>query len=367
MKGKMIKLLVLETHYKTLKSGQVTTSGVDYARLVLPATHLAKLPGFKVEIRKNPFTDKEKTWDDVTKAWDIIWTSYIDKPMGYVQMAFHAEKNDCKLVIDLDDNVWELPPENPVYKSYHPGSESLGVLSKILQNQDHITVSTSKLQSVVCRMCIKRHDQVKVLPNMIDLNAYDFNNIVRKDHPLTIAHFGSTTHFQDLMDPAFVSGMEQVLSKYKDVRFITVGNWVPAFQSKFGPQYRQIMGLGKPDVHQWINEAWPKLMGISDIIVAPLSAAESNKSKSDIKMLETGAAKLPFIGSRVTPYNNSIGVIEEVAYLAGTSKEWFTKLEKLILDEKLRKGQGEKLHEWVKNRSIQSNVQKWADYFSSIA
>lgn len=359
-----LKLLVLETHQKKLKNGKFSTSGVDYARNILPATFLKD--HFKVEIRKDPFTKKEKNWDELTKKWDIIFSSYIDEPIGYVQMAFWAERNNCTVVIDIDDDVWRLPKTNPVYEHYHPGSEKLTILTSILEHVPYVTTTNAYLQNRVIQECKRNHRNTIVLPNMIDLSSYDYTKIPEvKRENLVITHFGSTTHFQDLMEQGFVSALQRIMQKYPQVELRTVGNWIPQFTTLFGKRYRQIMG--KPDVYEWMSDVWPSMMAQTDIFVAPLADIPSNRSKSDIKLLEAGAGKKPIVCSRMRPYNDTVGITESIAYLAGNEKEWFEKLEKLVTSEQLRKERGEELYKYVsENRTMQGNVGRWKEFFERV-
>ena len=359
-----IRLLCLQTHMR-IKNGITSVSGVDLVRTILPSEHLSDK--FEVEIRQDPFTKDQKNWDEITRYWDIILTSYIDSPWGYVSMGFNAEKNGCIVIIDLDDNVWKLPRSNPVYVNYHPGSEALGTLTSILHHNKYITTTNNCLAYAICKEAGKNKDNVKVFPNYIDLTAYDYTKIipVKKD-TITITHFGSSTHFQDLMEGGFFAGLKRICDKYSQVRVKTVGNWIPEYVTAFGSKYTQ--GQGDPDVYGWINKVWPKLMGETDICVAPLNDTESNRGKSDVKMLECGAAKKPMVCSDVRPYHDAVGVSETIAYLANNEDQWFEKLEKLVISEDLRKKRGEILYNWVKeNRTIQKNNYRFEEWLLAIS
>lgn len=360
---KRLKILGLETHQRKLRNGKWSTSGVDWARIIQPLQHLANHPDFEVEIRKEPFTKKEKNWNEITKAWDIIWTSYIDEPIGYVQMAFWGEKNNCKIVADIDDNVWQLDPANPVFNSYHPGSEKLHTLSSIMEHVEWVTVSTMPLKRTVVRLNGRKHDKTIVLPNYIDLTAYDIDKTIKnKKDKLTILHAGSSTHFKDLTEGGFVSGMTRILKENPHVEFVTIGNWIPQLQTLWGPQYRQIMG--KPDVYEWISDLWPKIIGMTDITVAPLKDDPHTRCKSGIKFLEFSAGKVPGVYQDMDQYRDHLLMSWDRGLLAG---DWFTQLNRLVKDEKLRLSMGQKAYEYVKdNHTIQGNIDKHAEFFKGV-
>lgn len=362
---KKIRILGLETHQRKLKNGNWSTSGVDFARIINPLVHLANHPDFHVEIRKEPFTDTETNWQEVTSSWDIIWTSYIDQPVGYVQMAFWAEKNGCEIVADIDDNVFELDRANPVYEAYHPGSEKLHILACILEHVKHLTVSTQILQRKIVQMTKRSFDSTKVIPNFIDLEQYDYlKKVPKKSKKITILHAGSSTHFKDLMEKGFVTGLKRVLEENKNVEFITIGNWVPQLQTMFGPQYRQIQG--KPDVYEWISDLYPRVIGMTDIVVVPLRYDEHTKCKSAIKFLEFSAGKVPGVYQKIRQYEEHIRFTDR-GLLAESGNDWYTQITKLIKDKELRRSMGESAYKYVEEtQTIQDNIELIANYFKSV-
>lgn len=359
-----IKLLVLETHQRKLRNGKWSTSGVDYARLIVPATYLAKLPEFEVEIRKEPFTKDEKNWNEVTSAWDIIWTSYIDEPVGYVQLAFWAEKNNCKLVIDVDDNLFELDRTNPVYEAYHAGTEKMHIVASILEHVPKITTTTQILQRKLNRMTKRDFNDIKVLPNYIDINRYNKVKSFKPKNKITLLHAGSSTHYKDLMEGNFSEALVKVLKENPDVEFVTIGNWIPQLQSRLGFQYRQI--AGKPDVYEWIDEMWEKVVEMTDIVLVPLKNDEHTKCKSEIKFLEFSSAKVVGVYQKMDQYERFIKYTEN-GFLAETKEEWYKAITKLIKDAKLREMMGNEAYSAVlKNNTIEKNIKLHAEYFTSL-
>lgn len=359
-----IRLLILETHSRTIGQ-ETTTSGVDAARLVVPGRELAKLDDFEVEIRKEPFTDTQKNWDEVTQNFDLIYTSYIDSEWGYVQLALFCQKNGCIHIQDIDDNLWQVPKKSPVYETYHPGSERLHILSCIVEDCKHIVCTNEYLKGVLMKYNGKTIDQIKVLPNYIDLTLYDYQKIkpVIKDK-LTISYHGSATHYPDLTEPAFLNGMTRILKEFPHVEFKTTGMFFPELKTKWGKQYNHV--IGQPDFWKWTSETWPKIMSESEIVVAPLLENEFSRSKSPIKFLECSAAKRPGVYQNIRQYNEVVkdGVN---GYLAKSGDEWYTKLKELITNEDLRRKMGQVAYQSVKdNWTIQGNINQVADYFRSV-
>jgi glycosyltransferase involved in cell wall biosynthesis len=115
----------------------------------------------------------------------------------------------------------------------------------------------------------------------------------------------------------------------------------------------------------------PKMMSECDIFIAPLSHSNYSRGKSYIKALEYGAGKKPIVLEKIEPYQEFAGdrPEEKGVLLAYSEREWFEKMEKLLLDAKLRKENGEKLYNEVKKNHTTDNpkiVKAYADFFKKV-
>lgn len=92
-----------------------------------------------------------------------------------------------------------------------------------------------------------------------------------------------------------------------------------------------------------------------DIGIAPLEDTEFNHGKSNIKFYEYASVGTCVLASDVEPYS------EEVNYRAkNTFKDWYNKLEKLIVDKEFRLKTLKTQQEWVKkNRSTEAVGLPW--------
>ena len=93
-----IKILGIQTHWKQT-GDKINTLGVDAARIVFPLQELSKDSDFEIKIVQDPFKDNNETWESLTKYYDIIYSSYIDSPEGYINMKVQADRNNCKIVL----------------------------------------------------------------------------------------------------------------------------------------------------------------------------------------------------------------------------------------------------------------------------
>lgn len=361
---KKIKILGIETHY-TENEVKTTTSGVDFARIVQPLTELSKDPDFEVKVVKNPFKGNEETWDSLTTYYDIIYSSYIDSPEGYVNMAVNAKNNNCKVVVDVDDHLHLVPKASPVYKTYHIGSFQLDVVSKIVEDVQYLTTTNLFLKYEMIKWYGKDPKAIYVLPNFVDLKRYNKEVIpkVKRDN-IVIGFFGSNTHVVDIIMPEYINAIERLCQEFPNVEYRTIGLFLPQIKTKLGRQYSFV--LGQSDVYTWASQLWPKMMSECDIFTAPLLNTDFSKCKSNIKALEIGAGSKPAVFSDIRQYKEVIENGKD-GYLAYSEYDWYKYLKELILDEEKRRVMGNNLYDKVKRDwQMKDGVKRYKEYFKSI-
>lgn len=362
MSKKVISVFALPSHVTKDR-----VSGVDFARVIQPAKHLAKYKDpevtFKVTVY-DPAKDETMNWQEVAEKHDIIFFNYTAMPWEFAKMGLLARKYNRLLIMDCDDAIFYIKPDNPVYESFKKGSENLRNFIAICNEVDYMTTTNRFLRNVICRETAKSTDRVEVLDNFIDMETlYNYVPKFRNEGNITITHFGSTTHFVDLSEESFVEGMDRVMKSYPNVKFLTVGALLPKLKYKWGQRYEN--SYGHQDVYTWIKERFPVFMEKTDIVVAPLSDTTYDKSKSAIKFLEYSSAKKPGVFQDIRQYSEKIenGVN---GYLAYSPDEWFSAISKLIDDVEHRKSVGEEAYKTAREYTIQDNVCKYAKFFSRV-
>ena len=360
----MIKILAIETHFKTNGDKEVT-SGVDFARIVLPLRELSKDKDFEIKIVKNPFKDNKETWDSLTKYYDIIYSSYIDSPEGYVNMAVAAKMNNCKVVVDCDDHLFLVPKASPVYETYHVGSFALDVVAKIIEDVGYLTTTNSFLKYELIEWCKKDPNQIHVLPNYLDLEMYNKDNIPKKtSDKIVIGFFGSNTHVVDIMMPEYLNALDRICKEFPTVEYRTIGLFLPHIKTRLGRQYSFL--LGHADVNSWASKLWVEMMGEVDIFTAPLLNTTFSKSKSHIKWMEISAGMKPAVYTDIRQYHECVEHGTD-GYLVSTEGDWYKYLKELILDEQKRKEFGRLSYEKLKRDwQMKDNVWRYKEYFTAI-
>lgn len=214
---------------------------------------------------------------------------------------------------------------------------------RLARASDGITVSTPHLQGVMAR---HMNTPSAVIPNLLDLKWFDFalgksKRLVPADK-VSIAWAGGRRNERDLEEVA--GAWTRIAADYPQAHF-TVAGWASPTLLASVPEERLT-------VLPWTSyEVYPMHYGSFDIGCCPLAASAFNWSKSPIKAVEYGAARLPVVASPTVYGPTMIS-----CRIARTEDEWYDNLAELVEDEQLRRDEGERLREEVTYRhSLQMN------------
>lgn len=360
-----MKVLFVETHYRTF-NGKTRTSAVDWWRIINPATHLKKNTDWEIEIRKgvlsrddlkfgDPRVDFE--WELIGRKFDVVWFSYIENGLAFAYALIASKKYGFKLVMDVDDNMLDPPPNHPYFQLL--GEKEYKEALTIIKEVPYLSTTNSFLKKTYREL---REDKpTLVLSNYIDLEVYKAKPHV-EDDVITIGWQGGISHHNDLAKTPFFDAIKQILKKFKGkVRFEIIGG-VEAKEMKELPFTQKIEG--NPDFWEWIK-IWEKQTKYWDIAVCPLEENNYNKGKSPIKTYEAGAAKLPVVVSDVGPYRYIRD--GKTGFKCRTVGDWISALERLIQNKRLREYIGNNLYKEIKkNYTIQKNWIKWKEVIENL-
>ena len=339
------------------------TSGVDWARIIQPMTHLGKEKGFEVYIY-DPVRDEKMDWIWVAKNFDIIYMNYTALPWAFAAMGAFARKYNRKIILDLDDDIWNLSQDNPAYIAYKPGSEGLRNFTAICNEVDEMTTTNLYLKHVITHNTNKTHDKVTVFPNYVDFKMYNHKCKFKDTNEIVLLHHGSTTHFQDLENEAFAEGVDKIMKEFPNVVFKTVGSLFPKYKYRWGQRY--INAYGDGDIYKWIKDKFPGFMDETDILVVPLVENIYNRAKSSIKFIETSSAGIPGCWQKIRQYNEIV-VNGVNGFLCETSEEWYKAIKRLILEKDYRKRMGKEAYLTTKEGwQIQDKVKDYANFFKRL-
>lgn len=351
----MIKIFVFPTHCDGKH-----VPGVDYARLILPMQELAKQPGFKVTIYDGKLNFN---WKELAEEYDYLYLNYVTNAMLFIEACFWFQKLGKKIVMDIDDLIWEIQDDNAAYATYMPGSEGRAVVTDtVARGVDFVTVTNRFLKYSLAHYTGKDMNKIKVFPNYIDLDLYHWQKEQKDDYKITIGYFGSSSHFKDLVNPGFLKGMTKLMRENPRVNFMTVGAMIPEIKKMFGPRYTT--QFGDHDLYKWVG-MMPEILKDVDVFVAPLLDCTYARSKSSIKFLEMSSIKLPGCYQDIRQYKE---VVEhgKNGFLCTTSEDWYKYLKELCGSVELRKEIGNNAYQTVKDKwQMKDNVQPYIDFFTN--
>lgn len=354
-----IKIFALPSHQTKER-----TSGVDFARIIQP---MKALNGYTDEDTKFEVDiyniDDSTDWLHVAKNYDLIYFNYLNSPWGFAAMGAMARRHGVPMVMDLDDNLWSLRSDNAAQTVYYKGSDALRNFTAICNEVDYVTCTNRYLKNVVINNTRKHAEEIKVLPNYVDLKMYNHRTQFRKDFQIRLTHFGSTTHFHDLNDEEFNKGIDRIFTEYPNVVLRMVGAFIPKYRKRWGMRYEN--AYGAVDIYDWVKNKFPQYMDETDILVVPLIDDLYNRCKSHIKFLEASSAGIPGVWQKIRQYEEIVD--GENGMLARTADQWYEAIKKLIDDEQLRRTMGERAFQTVKEDwQMKHHVGLYADFFKEV-
>lgn len=354
-----MKILAAQTHHK---EGQMNAT--DYLRIVSPFAELQK-HGYKVDIQsyllpdallhqKDPFSKEVlSAYQDIGKKYDLVWSSYNHAGIFFSYLATLRDRGQLKFVYDYDDNLLNLDFTNPVALIERVRDPNEGKkIEVVLRELSNISVTCSYLRDEFKVFRKTNGKEIFVLSNYIDETLY-IPQEKKENKKIKIGFYGSVSHQADLHEKDFLRGLSYVYKKYRPhIEIEIVGNFFPQYLESFVPH--SLIG-GSPDYFEWIK-LWKRTVCTWDIAVAPLRDTPFNRSRSELKYLETGAAGVPLVCSDIGVYTS------QNALKCRSKQDWINNLSMLIEDGVKRKDTGQKAQDEVLGSlTIQKNWRKWEE------
>lgn len=220
---------------------------------------------------------------------------------------------DCKIVVDLDDDVFNVDPYNDSYKYY--GLKEVKHLDKwlwkdgetfdltknhiesdyikrLINRADMLTVSTPRLKDKF------KHKNIYVNYNAIDFEDWHRVKLQRDKDEIRVGWSGSSSHYSDWA--AIQDGLKSLL-KNKKIKLVLAG-------VKFDGTLKDLP-QEQVEYWSWVHaEAHPFRSALMDLDVAIIPLVDNcfNRGRSCVKYYEFAALGVPVIASKVPPYIDEI-------------------------------------------------------------
>ncbi|MDD2707180.1 MAG: glycosyltransferase [Verrucomicrobiae bacterium] len=328
-----------------------TADGCGFYRMALPAAHIMEASP-DVCVRVASGIDFH-----VTTAADVILVQRELSGSFYERMC-NWQADGKKVGFELDDNFDELPPTN---YNYHLLALK-GNLHAILRQADFCVFSTELLKKYYQQKLSLPPERCHVVANYVDLRAFQAARPESARQNVRIGYAGTVTHTEDFR-ACCLPALKAIAKRHGNRAVFVMLGWTPDLVAHTGlADVMQVEIHGEVPIRQYAQ----KLMDLDlDIALAPLEDNEFNRCKSNIKLLEYGAAGVAVVASDVTPYR----FIESGVHglLAREPGEWEGHLDQLVQDGGLRKKLGGNLNTLVREQyEISAHVGKWVKLFQGV-
>lgn len=311
-------------------------SGCDYHRVRLPFLH--GLDKWDHEVY-GEFDVKK--FQDYIKMSDVVVYNRIFPFVLPIAKQIRGESG-VKFVCDLDD-WYKLPDYHPNYSQYKNGGAQ-----QIIDNikfADLVTVTTDRLYNKVKDL----NKNVHVVPNALPYGRGQFTEQPEKNNnTFNFIYTGQSSHLEDVR---LMQAPIRRISRSNTVSFSLAGYkphgvWT-AIEKVFnqGGAYERIESQPLNDYMQVYDKA--------DCSLVPLCINEFNACKSNLKLLEAAAKKIPAIVSHVPPYRDDH---DAPVLWVKSSDDWYKHMKFLSENRDYAAEMGEALHQWAKEKY---HLDKW--------
>lgn len=330
--------------------------GCGHYRLIWPADVLRKqghdviiMPpndksGFLARIGETDDGDQQLTGIQVPADADVIVLQRPAHPLQ-PQMIQMMRQNGIAVVVDMDDDMSTIHPDNIAFHMYRHRSRSQLSWKYAEASCKAATLVTSTTRALQRRYA--PHGRGIVLENYVPAACLDYEKPdtgnfgwagTTKSHPNDLQVTGRAV--QDLIDEGFPFRVVGGQSKVKECLRLTRAPEV----------------TGSIELNKWVGT-----MALTyDVGMIPLAPTAFNAAKSCLKGKEHMAVGIPFVYSAREDYRR-LNKESGCGLPADKPKEWFTQLKALMTDEVLRKEQADMGKEYMQDHTYQKQAWRWME------
>lgn len=240
----------------------------------------------------------------------VVFARVINDEQAYIlgKFAKLKKKFGFTLALDYDDLLFDLQGRAtiPSYNIFSDKADSFAigkVMERAVRFADRIFVSTAFLQvAFTVRFGMDVAGKLHILKNYVSESMFfDIHDEHLECQPLRVMYTGAVNHFRD-NDPGDLAGP-----------------WMPAMERLVRDGKIMFFAFGSPNPFMpkrteylpFVSSAmWPYTLSQlrPDVIIGPLKDNPFNRSKSDLKLLESSAIGAAFVGSAFndSPYNDMV-------------------------------------------------------------
>jgi len=315
---------------------------------------------------------QENFWlDSCADKFSVFIFHRVQKNPAVLNLIEKIKALEKEIIFETDDLVFdfELVKKQDFYlQSNESEKEFYKQLAKdSLLNDQYVKVCTTTTGFLANRLQ-ERSKNVFVLPNRLSKRDVDVaERILEQKHSapslsksvIKIGYFsGTSSHNKDF--ETITNALMWIMEKHENVELFLAGPLsTENVLNKFASRIKKIPYVPR-------EKHFENLANI-DINVAPLEIGNPFcESKSELKFFEAAIVDVPTVAAATQPFVQAIqdGID---GFVANGYEQWIEKLERLIVDEKLRKSMGQKAHQKaLEQYTIEnSNNEEYYNYLRS--
>jgi len=229
-------------------------------------------------------------WEDYdTDTYDAFVLSR--PPIEAVDIIDKIKSAGKRLIVDIDDDFFTIPVNNPAYKYLGKGNPNyLDKLVDMMGQADVLVVASEYMKENYKQY----NDNIVLIPNGWSKTNNFWGKRYRIDNKFNFGWCGTTTHRIDfrIILPVLI----EYFSSRQDTRIIIGADPDIYNMLKDVPEHSKLFLPALPYSH------YPLMLARFDAMLVPLVDDEFNRYKSDIKMVDSAVAGIPWIASPLPQY-----------------------------------------------------------------
>lgn len=261
------------------------------------------------------------------------------------QMIDLMRANGIAVVVDMDDDMSTIHPDNAAFEMYRPHSGtpfSWKWAAESCRRATLVTTSTTALQKTYAG-----HGRGAVLDNYVPAAYLGFPS------PPTGRFGWAGTLKSHPNDPQVAAiGVQKLLAAGYDFTVVGDGQGVKSAMRLA----REPQATGTVELIRWAATIGESM----DVGLIPLAATSFNTAKSRLKGIESMAVGVPWVASPRAEYRR-LQKESQGGLLADSPKEWFHLVKSLLDDENQRAELVQAGREYMANQTYEANAWRWME------
>lgn len=340
MSSPLMHMAAVERHYRLIwPASALQQQGFDVT--IIPPN---PGNGFMATTQQNAQGQEVITGLQIPEDADVLVLQRPAHPLQ-PQMVELLRQNKIAVVVDMDDDMSTIHPENAAFHMYRHQSAtpfSWKWAAESCKRATLVTTSTTALAKTYAG-----HGRGAVIDNFVPGACTRFEKLptgtfgwagTTKSHPNDLQVTGRAV--QQVIDDGH---MFAVVGDGKDVKRALRLDEDPAFTGTVG-------------LHEWVQ----RIGDTMDVGMIPLAPTSFNSAKSRLKGIECMAAGVAWVASPRAEYRR-LHKESGCGLLAETPKDWVRHLKKLLTDEIFFKEQVEAGREYMRDQTYEAQCHRWAD------